>query len=60
MFFTIQTRRSMCVFVGVGDGVVHSIASPGSIVDTETDQSECFSDMQILRPNIVWYDKIMS
>ena len=54
ILFTIQTRRRMCVFVvcvcvGGGGGVVHSIASPRSIVDTETDKS----DMQILRPNSV-------
>ena len=51
--FTIQTRRKGC-------GFIHSTTSPGSIVSPETDQSKCLSDMQILSPNAVWYDRIMS
>ena len=50
---TIQTHRKKCRFE-------HSTTSPGSIVAPETDQSKCLSDMQILSPNAVWYDRIMS
>ena len=43
-----------------GAGVVHPNAYPGCIVSPGAEQSERFSDMQILRTNVVWYFRTTS